>query len=54
MDAPKLMFDFTTGTAAYAGKSFRFPPLGAVTQDLVVAGGIRNLTRKRLASGGGF
>ena len=30
--------DFAASTAAYPGKSFRFPPLGSVPQSLVIAG----------------
>ncbi len=40
--------DFTTGTAAYRGERFHFPPLGSVPQSLVVAQGVENLVAKRL------
>ena len=47
----EIIVDFAASTATYAGKSFRFPPLGSVPQSLVIAGGIENLVRARLASG---
>jgi len=40
--------DFARGVVAFAGKEYRFPPLGSVPQSLVVAGGIENLIRRRL------
>jgi homoaconitate hydratase len=43
-----LGVDFTTGTATLGGLSFRFVPLGAVPQSLIVAGGIEPLVRARL------
>ncbi|MEE9270725.1 MAG: homoaconitase [Candidatus Krumholzibacteria bacterium] len=46
-----LDIDFSRGTATYRGEAFRFPPLGSVPQSLVVAGGIENLVRERLAAG---
>jgi homoaconitate hydratase len=41
--------DSTVGTVAWAGETFRFPPLSRVPQELVVAGGIENLVRRSLA-----
>ena len=40
--------DFSSGTLAYRGEAFRFPPLGSVPQSLVVAGGVENLVKKTL------
>ena len=47
----EIEIDFSTGTGAYAGEVFHFPPLGVVPQRLVVAGGIENLVREELALG---
>ncbi|MFQ5511952.1 MAG: homoaconitase [Candidatus Krumholzibacteriia bacterium] len=46
-----LDVDFANGTVALGSEVFRFPPLGAVPQSLVIAGGIENLVRERLALG---
>jgi homoaconitate hydratase len=46
----RLAIDFTTSTLSYRGRSFVFPALGSVPQALVVAGGIENLVRRRLAA----
>ena len=43
-----VVIDFSTGTASFAGKDYQFPPLGAVPQRLVVAGGIENVVRQEL------
>jgi homoaconitate hydratase len=40
--------DFSSGTLAYRGDTFRFPPLGTVPQSLVVAGGVENLVKRKL------
>ncbi len=40
--------DFVSGTLAFRGETFRFPPLGSVPQSLVVAGGVENLVRRKL------
>ncbi len=40
--------DFTSATLLYRGSAFRFPPLGAVPQALVVSGGVENQVRKAL------
>jgi homoaconitate hydratase len=40
--------DFTSGTIAWRGEKFVFPPLGSVPQSLVIAGGAENLVAKRL------
>ncbi len=47
----ELTLDFASGTAVYRGERFAFPALGSVPQSLVVAGGIENLVRRRLAEG---
>ncbi len=44
----EIEVDFTTGTLSFDSKTFRFPPLGAVPQSLVVAGGVENQVRRRL------
>jgi homoaconitate hydratase len=44
----RLQVDFTTGTVQLRSESFRFPPLGAVPQALVVAGGVENQVRRTL------
>jgi homoaconitate hydratase len=44
----EVRIDFTTGTITYRGDAFRFPPLGAVPQSLVIAGGVENLVVQRL------
>ncbi len=46
--ADSLSIDFTTGTLAYRGESYSFPPLGTVPQSLVIAGGVENLVSQRL------
>ncbi len=40
--------DFSSGTVRFQGKAFPFPALGTVPQSLVVAGGVENLTRRKL------
>jgi homoaconitate hydratase len=40
--------DFTSGTIAWRGDEFAFPPLGSVPQSLVIADGVENLVAKRL------
>ena len=40
--------DFTSGTIAWRGEKFAFPPLGSVPQSLVIADGVENLVAKRL------
>ena len=46
----ELDIDFASGTITLAGESFRFPPLGRVPQALIVAGGIENQVRGRIAA----
>jgi homoaconitate hydratase len=43
-----VQIDFASGTITLRGEVFRFPPLGAVPQALVVAGGVENQVRQRL------
>jgi homoaconitate hydratase len=43
--------DFAASIIHYAGKRFAFPALGSVPQSLVIAGGIENLVRQRVAAG---
>jgi homoaconitate hydratase len=40
--------DFTSGTVAWHGSSFSFPPLGTVPQSLVIAGGAENVVATKL------
>jgi len=40
--------DFSAGEITYREKTYRFPPLGAVPQALVVAGGVENQVRREL------
>jgi homoaconitate hydratase len=44
----EVQIAFTTGTIAYRGESFFFPPLGTVPQSLVIAGGTEQLVSRRL------
>ncbi len=49
--APNVcVIDFANGEVRHAGQSFGFRALGAVPQSLVVAGGVENLVRHRLAT----
>jgi homoaconitate hydratase len=43
-----VAIDFTSGTIAWRGESFAFPPLGNVPQSLVIAGGAENMVAKKL------
>jgi homoaconitate hydratase len=43
-----VAIDFTSGTVAWRGESFAFPPLGNVPQSLVIAGGAENMVAKKL------
>jgi len=47
----EIEVDFASGSIALRDESFRFPPLGAVPQALVVAGGVENQVRERLNAG---
>jgi homoaconitate hydratase len=40
--------DFTSGTVAWRGATFSFPPLGTVPQSLVIAGGAENVVATKL------
>ncbi len=44
----EVVVDFASGSIAFRGETFRFPPLGSVPQSLVVAGGVENLVARRL------
>ena len=44
----EIEIDFARGKISYRGETFRFAPLGAVPQALVVDGGVENQVRKRL------
>jgi homoaconitate hydratase len=45
----EIAIDFTISEVVYRERGFGFPALGSVPQSLVVAGGIENLVRQRLA-----
>ncbi len=45
----QIEIDFTSSKVTYRGEEFGFPALGSVPQALVVAGGIENLVRQKLA-----
>ena len=45
----EVTIDFASSTLAYRGERFTFPALGSVPQSLVIAGGVENLVRARLA-----
>jgi homoaconitate hydratase len=44
----ELEVDFAASKVTYGAETFRFPPLSAVPQALVVAGGVENQVRQRL------
>lgn len=44
-----LRVDFRAGRITHAGRGFPFPTPGAVSQALIVAGGLENVVRRRLA-----
>jgi homoaconitate hydratase len=44
----EIRIDFSAGSIDYRSRRFRFPPLGAVPQGLVVAGGVENQVREKL------
>ena len=45
--------DFRAGVVRWDGREWPFPALGEVPQSLVVAGGVENLVRQKLAAQGG-
>jgi len=46
-----LDIDFTGSTVTWRGERFVFPPLGAVPQSLVIAGGAENVVARKLGLG---
>ncbi len=48
----ELEVDFAAGVVRWDGKEWPFPALSGVPQALVVAGGVENLVRQKLAAGG--
>ncbi|MBI4881767.1 MAG: homoaconitase [Planctomycetes bacterium] len=48
----EVEIDFAAGSVRYGGRAFFFPPLSEVPQRLVIAGGVENLVRSRLAASG--
>ena len=46
--AGDLTIDFPNATAGWRGETYPLSPLGPAAQELVLAGGLENLTRKRL------
>ena len=49
----RVEIDFNVGTITYREETFNFPPMGTVPQGLVVAGGVENVIRKKLAASAG-
>jgi homoaconitate hydratase len=47
--AGELSIDYAKSTIAFAGRTYAFPPLSVVAQELVVAGGAEEVIRRRLA-----
>ncbi|HSO23742.1 MAG TPA: hypothetical protein VLT81_12585, partial [Chondromyces sp.] len=50
--AGDLAVDFRTSKATWQGATYALSPLGPAAQELVLAGGLEALTRKRLGLGG--
>ncbi len=48
IDAGRITLDFKASTAQWSGATYRFLPLGEPVQELVIAGGVENMVRKRL------
>jgi homoaconitate hydratase len=46
----EIEIDFTGSSLRWRGEEFAFPALGAVPQSLVIAGGVEELVRKKLAN----
>ena len=46
---PPIEIDYKKSTISIDGKTFAFPPLSVVAQELVVAGGAENVVKGRLA-----
>jgi homoaconitate hydratase len=44
----EITVDFTSGSIAFRGENFQFPPMGTVPQSLVIAGGVENLVARKL------
>jgi len=44
----RIHIDFTASTVTWRGEAFIFPPLGAVPQSLVIAGGAENVVARKL------
>ncbi len=49
VDAEGVRLDFARSVVTWRGKDYPFTPLGTVVQDLVIAGGVENQVRARLA-----
>ncbi len=49
---PEVVINYRSSTITCDGKTFAFPPLSIVAQELVVAGGAENVVKKRLAAMG--
>ena len=47
---PDVVIDYRQSIVSCNGKTFVFPPLSVVAQELVVAGGAENVVKKRLAA----
>ena len=48
LSSGELAVDFRGGAITCGGETFSFPPMSAVPQSLVIAGGVENLVRRRL------
>lgn len=46
----EIAVDFRRGVMTWRGETFRFAPPSPVAQELIVAGGVENLVRRRLSS----
>ena len=51
ISAGDLRINFPTATATWQGETYPLSPLGPAAQELVLAGGLEALTRKRLGLG---
>jgi homoaconitate hydratase len=47
----QLTLDFARATASWRGREYPFSALGAAVQELVVAGGVENQVRRKIAAG---
>jgi homoaconitate hydratase len=50
IEAGTVDIDFRSSSATWNGRSYRLSPLGPAAQELILAGGLENLTRARIES----